>query len=140
MFLFLLWTHEHKTDPIRGKEAIIDAYAQRITVDWFPEILIRLHSLSTQRRRRQPYLDSVLKMLQDDTPSGIGLSTTPVALIHDNDIKEVTGEVAIQARARLIIGHSLIGCEDDIPARCCFTQDTLACITKWREIIIHRLA
>jgi len=96
--------------------------------------------LSTQGRSRHPYLDSTFKMLQDDTPPGVGLGTAPVTLIHDNNVKEVTREIAIGTGTRFIIGHCLIGGEENIMARCCLPSNAITRITEWREFIIHRLA
>src|SRR5205085_12599066 len=104
-----------------------------------PEILICMYRLGAQGRSRHPYLDSTHKVLQDDTPPGVGLGTTPVTLIHDNNVKEVTRETAIEARARLTISHCLVSGKEDIMARRCHSPDAITSIAKWRKIIIHGL-
>ena len=63
-----------------------------------------------------------------------------MALIHNDNIEEVAWEVVIQPRTRVTIGNRLVGSEDDIAAGLCLTKNTLAGITKGREIIIHGLA
>ena len=79
-------------------------------------------------------------MLQDDAPPGVGLGAAPVTLVHDNNVKEVAREIAIGTRARLIIGHGLVGSKKDIAARCCLPPDTITGVTKLRKFIILGLA
>ena len=94
-------------DTIRRQETIIDAFLQTIAVDGIAKIINIRHILRFLRRSCHTDLHSRMEILQYTPPAAFLFGRTTMALIHNNQIKEIRPE-QITVMLLIIIPNQLL--------------------------------
>ena len=81
--------HRHAEHPERSKETVLDPRLQTVLIDRFSEIVYVRHIHGLFRCRCHTDLSSALEVFKDPSPTAVRLSGPPVALIDDDEIKEI---------------------------------------------------
>src|ERR1035437_852324 len=71
------------------KKAVIDAFTERVDVDWLAEVFVGVRVLLALWRRGQAKLNGGSKVIHDATPVAFIVGTAAVALVDDYEIEEV---------------------------------------------------
>ena len=95
-------------DAVRSQEAIVDALPQAVRVERIAEVLVRVPVVLAKRRGGHAQLVGGLVVIQNFTPTAFVAGTAAVALVDDDQVKEVGGILPVQARTPFVFGDRLI--------------------------------
>ena len=98
-------------DAIRGQEAVVDALLEAVGVERVAEVEVRVAVFVAQRGGGHAELVGGLKPFKDFTPVGIFFRAAAMALVHDDEVKEVSREFLVQPRPALVFRDRLVGGE-----------------------------
>src|SRR2546422_709756 len=102
--------------PVRREKTIFNALPQAIGVNGIAEVGVSVPVVFAQRRRRHAHLVGRSKIFEDLAPVALIPGTATVTFVHDNQIKEVRGVLAVEARSAFILGKGLVDGEVHLPA------------------------
>ena len=101
---------------VGSQESVIDALFQAVHVERITEVGIRVAVVLTQRRCGHANLKCRFKVLQNLTPVAFVACAAAVALVHDDEVKEVSRKFPIKARTPLVPRDCLVGREIHLAA------------------------
>ena len=81
----------HLAMPERSEETISDAFLQGILIDRFPEVFIGVRIDIPSRCGGHTELHGTAEILHNAPPTALIIRTPTMALIYDNEVKEVLG-------------------------------------------------
>ena len=126
-------------NPVRREKAVVDSRRETIGEDRLAEVLVRIDIVRAPRRSRHADLGRWLKVFKNVTPAGLVSRTSPVTLVHDDQVEVVRRILAVEARPDLILRDRLVQGEVDFPALLRLTLDLPDGIAEDRELARDRL-
>ena len=124
---------------VRREEAVLDALPQAVGVERIAEVRVRVAVVLPQRRRGHADLECGLEIFQDLAPVALVAGAAAVALVHDDEVEEVSRELSVQARPPLVPRDRLVGREIHLAALDRLAFDLPARIPEWREDLVLRV-
>src|SRR5665213_2764176 len=103
-------------DPIWGEEAIFDSLAKAVFVDRVAKVPVTIAIVVAQRGRGHAELHCWLEVFQNRAPGTVVSRASPVALIDDDQIKEIRGELIEESGAPIVFRERLIDGEVHLAA------------------------
>ncbi len=105
-------------DTVRGEEAVVDALSERVLEQRAAaEVVVGVGGLVALRRRGHAELRRRREVVEDRAPRRLGSGASPVALVDDDEVEEVRGELPKHAvEVRTAVRELLVEAEVDLPA------------------------
>jgi len=95
---------EDAVDAVGGQEAVFDALLQRVGVKRFAEVGVGVPVVLSKRRCGHAQLEGGFEVFEDVPPVRFVTRAPPVALVDDDEIKEVRGVFLVEAGTFLVGG------------------------------------
>src|SRR5665213_1864744 len=103
-------------DAIWGEEAIFDSLAKAVFVDRVAKVPVTVAIVVAQRGRGHAELYCWLEVFQNRAPGTVVSRASPVALIHDDQVEEIRGELIEESGAPIVFRERLIDGEVHLAA------------------------
>src|SRR6266404_8146664 len=96
-------------DAIRRQETVFNALPQAVGVKRIAEIEICVAIIFTLRGSGHAELKSRFEILKDVFPVGIIGGASTVALVHNYEVKKISGVIMVKTWAVFVFGNGLVG-------------------------------
>src|SRR3990172_9086037 len=103
-------------DSIGGEKAVLDALPKAVGVERVAEVTVCVTIIFSERGSCHTNLAGGVEILEDLAPVALVGSAPPMALIHDDQVKEVLGIIPVQTGATLILSDGLVDSEVHLPS------------------------
>src|SRR3990172_9724880 len=103
-------------DSIGSEKAVLDALAKAVGVERVTKVTVRVTIIFSERGSCHTNLADRVEILEDLAPVALIGSAPPMALIHDDQVKEVWRIIPVQTGATLVFSDGLVDSEVHLPS------------------------